>query len=260
MKPQLLRKSKRQLKSDLVIVIDNARAILIGLGDTVLLRKIVFLGLAVGVEVRALGLTADTNSVAAVRAESVGGRMVGDAVVPKGNVILVPLEASVNLRGGGDNLVEKRDDVVTFSLGDTNNLRHETWVEEEGLPPGHRVSADQRMLGGDGVPAYRAAKVTRALRLHLGRMDSSQALKVLLHVWRQHIVGGVLAGPEGVTTTSTGWASQDLERSVGRRLNFVGDLRMSVKSGMSSVEMLTSECHRKVGAKSARRSGESSPV
>lgn len=148
------------------------------------------------------------------------------AVIPEGNVVLAPLEASVQFLGGCDNLVEVGDDGIALGLGDSDNLGDEAWVEEEAVPPSNRVGADDGVFGGDGVTADSTAKGAGAISLHIGGVEGSQTLEVGLHGSRQGVVGSVLGRPQGVTTTSTGWASQHLEGGVGRRLNFVGHLFM----------------------------------
>lgn len=148
----------------------------------------------------------------------------GDAVIPEGNVILAPLEAGVQLLGGCEHLIEVGDDGIALGLGDSNNLGDETRVEEEAVPSGDWVGANERVFSGDGVTADGASEGTGAVCLHVGRVEGSQTLEVGLHGSRQGVVGSVLGGPQSVTSTATGWASKHLERGVGWRLNFVGHL------------------------------------
>jgi hypothetical protein len=51
-----------------------------------------------------------------------------------------------------------------------------------------------------------------------------ERLEILLHVGAEHVVGGILGGPEGVTAAAAGWAGEDFQRGVGGRLEFVCDL------------------------------------
>src|SRR5690242_18099972 len=126
--------------------------------------------------------------------------------------------------GRCDNLVQQGDDVVTLGLGDADNLCDEARVEENALPASNRVSAHKWVFSGDWLAAYSAAKLARTLRLHFCRMHCCERLQVLLHVWAEHIVGSVLGGPEGIATSTAGWASQNLQGGIRRRLNLVCDL------------------------------------
>lgn len=166
-----------------IVVVHNAGAILADRGQAILEVGLLFLRLAVRIEVRAFGLAADTDTMAAVRHKAVRGAVVGAAVVPESNVVLVPLEADVRLVGRGDDLVEVRDDVVTLNLGNADNLGHEAGVEEQRLPSGDGVHADERVLSDDRLATDGAAHLLGAIGLHLGRVKGSQALEVLLHVW-----------------------------------------------------------------------------
>lgn len=54
-----------------------------------------------------------------------------DAVVPKRNIVLLPLEAHMELLGGRDDLVEIPNDSIALSFGNANYCFGETWTEEE---------------------------------------------------------------------------------------------------------------------------------
>lgn len=208
----------------LIIVVDDTRTVLVRLGNSVLLREVVLLTPALRIKVRPLSLAANPDSVPAVRRESIGRRVVGDAVIPEGDVTSLPLEPGVQLGAGADNLIEERDDVVGFRLGHTNNLGHEARVKEQRFPAGDRVSADQWMLGGDGLATDGAAQVARTLCLEVGGVQRSDGLKVLLHEGREHVVCCIAGGPQGIAATAASWAGEDLERGVGRRLDLVSHL------------------------------------
>ena len=219
----------QQAQQDSIVVVDNARAVLVRLGDTVSLSEVILLTLAVGVKHRTLSLAAHAYSVAAVRRKSVGGRVVGDTVVPERDITRLPLKSCVELRAGRYNLIQQRDNVITLSLRHTNDLSHKARVEEDALPAGDRVCAYERVLGCDRFAAHGAAELAGALGLQFGRVQRCKGLKVLLHGGAEHVVGGVLRGPESITTAATWWAGEDLERCVGGRLELVGDLlRVSV--------------------------------
>ena len=53
--------------------------------------------------------------------------------------------------------VEITDDGVALNFWDTDDFSDETWVKENRLPTGHRVSANERVFGHYGIPTYRAA-------------------------------------------------------------------------------------------------------
>lgn len=54
-----------------------------------------------------------------------------DAVVPESDVVLLPLEADMNLLSGGDDCVEIADDGVTLCLWYANNSGDKAGVEEQ---------------------------------------------------------------------------------------------------------------------------------
>ena len=58
-----------------------------------------------------------------------------DTVVPERNIVLLPLEARMDLRGSGDELVKIVDDSVRFSFGNADNVCHKARVEEYRFPP-----------------------------------------------------------------------------------------------------------------------------
>lgn len=95
--------------------------------------------------------------------------------------MLIPLESNMSFLSGRNNLVEIRDDVIALRLGNANDLRHETRVEEQRLPSSDRVRTDQRMLRDDGLTSDWTAQFTRALSLHLSGVQGSKTLQVLLH-------------------------------------------------------------------------------
>lgn len=111
--------------------------------------EFLLLRLARWVEYRALRLTRYSNSVPTVACETIRSRMVlytvsnvahtdyatfnpyADAVIPEGNIILLPLVADVNLLRCADDLVQVADNGVTFSLGDSNDAGDEARIEEQ---------------------------------------------------------------------------------------------------------------------------------
>jgi len=213
-----------------VIVIDDAGAVLVRLGDAIASGEIILLRLALCVKIRALSSTADANRVATVRREAIACRVVllivsacyyhhrlnhrgtyAGTIVPKSNVALVPLESDLNLGRGGHNLVKQTDDVVALRLRNSNNFSDKSRVEEEAFPSGDWVCANKRVRSGHRLTTHRATELTSALGLHVGRVNGSERLEILLHVGGKHIVGCVLAGPESVSTTTSGWAGKDLE-------------------------------------------------
>lgn len=150
---------------DSIVVIDNARPVLVCFGDPIALRQILLLRPTVGVEIGSLSLIADADRVATVWREAVGCAMVGDAIVPEGDIARLPLEAGVELRARCNNLVEQADDVITFCLGDTDNLCDESRVEKNTLPTCNRMCADERVLCGHWLATHGTTEVACALRL-----------------------------------------------------------------------------------------------
>lgn len=50
------------------------------------------------------------------------------AVVPEGNVILLPLKSNMNFLGRGDQLVQIVDDCIGFCFGNANYIRDEPYI------------------------------------------------------------------------------------------------------------------------------------
>ena len=71
-----------------------------------------------------------------------GNETYADTVVPERNIVLLPLEAGIDLLVGGDELVKIVDNSVGFSFGDANNVCHKARVEEYRFPPCDWVCAD----------------------------------------------------------------------------------------------------------------------
>lgn len=114
--------------------------------------------------------------------------------------------------------------MVGFCLGDADDLGDEARVEEDGLPACDRVGADQRVFGGDGFAPHGTAQIAGALCLEVRGVECCEGFEVLLHVRAEHVVGGVLRGPEGVAAAATGWTGEDFQGCVGRGLDFICDL------------------------------------
>lgn len=114
------------------------------------------------------------------------------SVVPDGDVILAPLESSMHLLSGGYHFGEVLDDGITLGFRDAHDLGHESRVEEQAVPAGDGVCANERMLGGDRVTTNRPAKSSRVVGLHVCRVQCCQALEIGLHMWRKNIVCRIL--------------------------------------------------------------------
>lgn len=110
------------------------------------------------------------------------------SVVPDGNIILAPLESSVHLLCSGHHVGEVLDDGITLGFRDAHDLRDKSRVEEQSVPAGDGVRANERMLGRDWVTANRSTKSSRVVGLHVCRVQSCQALEVGLHIRRKDIV------------------------------------------------------------------------
>lgn len=80
------------------------------------------------------------------------------SVVPDRNIILAPLESSMHFLSRGDHVGEVLDNGIALGFGNAHNLGHEARVEEQCIPTGHGVCADERVLGRDGVAANRPTK------------------------------------------------------------------------------------------------------
>lgn len=131
-----------------VIIIHHPTPILIRFPQTIPLRQILLLTLTLGVQIRALSLAAHAHSMAAMGRKAIRRRVVAHAVIPEGNVVLVPLEAGVDLGGGGDELVEEGNDVVGFGFGDADDFCDEAGVEEEGFPAGYCIILSTLFISG----------------------------------------------------------------------------------------------------------------
>lgn len=98
----------------------------------------------------------------------------------------------MDLLGGGDDVREVLDNSITLSLGDTDDLGHESRVEEECVPAGDRVCANERVFGGDWFTADGPANGSRVICLHVGGVEGCQTLEVRLHEGGEDVVGCVL--------------------------------------------------------------------
>ena len=78
--------------------------------------------------------------------------------------------------GGGDDLIQIRNNGIALQLGNPLDLRDEAGVEEERLPASHRMSPDQGVLCSDWVPTNGSAGSTRSFGLDFRRMKSREGL------------------------------------------------------------------------------------
>lgn len=78
-------------------------------------------------------------------------------VVPKGNIVLIPLEAYMEFLGGSNNLVQIADNSITLSLWDADNLSDESRIEEQGLPSSNWIDTDKGVFGDNSVAPDSAA-------------------------------------------------------------------------------------------------------
>lgn len=157
--------------------------------------------------------------------------MIGDATIPERDIVDAPAEAGVRHVRRGDNVHEIADDGVAFALGNADDLGYGDRIEEERLPAGDRVGADEWVLGRDAVAAESLVESAGTGGLHVCGMQGSESLEVVLHVGGQGVVDRVLRGPKGVvaatTATITAWrTSEELERGRRWRLEFVCCVRV----------------------------------
>lgn len=96
------------------------------------------------------------------------------------------------LLSGGHHVGEVPDDRIALGFGDAYDLGHESWVEEQTVPAGDRVRANERMLGGDRITTNGSSKRSRVIGLHVCRMQRCQTLEVGLHMLRKNIVRCIL--------------------------------------------------------------------
>jgi len=83
--------------------------------------------------------------------------MIRRSVVPERNIVDTPLKPDMRFLGGRYDLHEIPDDGVAFGTWDTDDFRHEARVEEQRLPAGDGIDADERMLCRDWLAADRSA-------------------------------------------------------------------------------------------------------
>lgn len=117
----------------------------------------------------------------------------------------------MNLLGGGDDVREVLDNKITLSLGDTDDLGDETRVEEEGIPAGDGVGANERVYGGYWFTADGSTQGSRVVCLHVGGVEGRETLEIGLHEGGEDVVGCVLRGPEGVAASAEGWAGEKFQ-------------------------------------------------
>lgn len=63
----------------------------------------------------------------------------------------------MHLLGRGDHISEEPDDGVTLCGRNTDDLFHEARVEEQSVPAGDWVRANEWVFSGDRVPAHWSA-------------------------------------------------------------------------------------------------------
>jgi len=112
----------------------------------------------------------------------------------------------MELLSRGNDLVEESNDGIALGPWDTDDLSHKAWVEEQRLPTGDRVRADQWMFGDDRISSNRASEGSRTFGLHLSRMKGCQTFEVFLHVWGKSVVSSILRCPQRITATTARWA------------------------------------------------------
>lgn len=97
-----------------------------------------------------------------IRSKSISSLRVAhrDTIVPKGDIVLLPLEAYVKLLRRSNDLIEVSDDGVTLCLWDANDLSDEASIVEQRLPAGDGIRADQGMLGDDRITTNWAAQAS----------------------------------------------------------------------------------------------------
>jgi len=105
-----------------------------------------------------------------------------NAVIPESNVILLPLEANMELLGSRDDLAEIANNRIALSLGNSNYRFDETWIEEERLPARHGMCTDNGMLCDDCLTTHWTSECTRSFCLKLGRMQCSKTFEICLHL------------------------------------------------------------------------------
>ena len=188
---------------DLVIVVGRGGPVFGHSRNAVTIVKVVLLRLASRIEVRPLAVAADSNCMSPMGSKTVGGGVIltfrqhdevearisphygeatyRDAVIPDGHIVLLPTVAYVELLGRGDDLVKMTDDGFTLAARHPDNLRHESWTEKVLFPAVEGGGAHVGMSGGPGGAPAGGPGPSGALGLHVGRMESGQALEIALH-------------------------------------------------------------------------------
>lgn len=105
--------------------------------------------------------------MAPVRREPIRSAVVGSAVIPDRDIADIPLEAGVCFLRCSDDVSQISDDSIALALRDADDGCHEARVEEEAVPAGDGVCADERVFCGDGVAADWAAEGSRVVGLHV---------------------------------------------------------------------------------------------
>lgn len=129
--------------------------------------------------------------------------MVAYAIVPKGDIVLAPLETEVHLLGRGDNFVEVGNDVIAFYLWNADDFRHESRIEVERFPACDWMDSNQRVLGRDGIASHCSFEHHRALRLNVCRVECCEGFEILLHWCRKCVISGILGGPECIAASAS---------------------------------------------------------
>src|SRR5262245_2814591 len=118
------------------------------------------------------------------------------AVVPECHRIRLPLEARAEL-GGLYLPIEHFEDRVAFTLAQTDNMRGEEAVHEQTFPAGFGMRANNRMLSARVSLAAIIISVAATIVL-LAIMDGGQAVDQLADWLRQHLIGKIHVGEQGI--------------------------------------------------------------
>ena len=125
---------------------------------------------------------------------------------------------------------EELEQKVGFLLLEPDNPESESFVDEERLLASHRVYADDGVLSLDRLTADDRPPVSSIVRLVHRRVHGLQTLQAFLEFGREAVVGLDLRREEGVTA-DLGRLVEDEEEGGGRRLLFVGHVRVPAEAG-----------------------------
>lgn len=171
---QSFRKPRISTPLNSVIIIHNSTPIFTSLLQAIPFRQVLLLRPTLRIKIRRFSLAANPHRMSPMRRKPIRRRVILRAlasisqfnsgqreasthtnpIIPKRNIIFIPLKPSMQLRTRRDNLIEIGNNMIALRFRHTDDLCYEAWVEEEGFPACYGVGADQGVGSSNGFAAH----------------------------------------------------------------------------------------------------------